>query len=62
MDEIFTKLSQLFDKGFDINEELKESSLSTNDTNFQVIWKYLKFLIKMFLIVFRKEFRKESKH
>ena len=36
MDEIFTELSKLFEKGLDINEKLKQSPLSTNDTRFQV--------------------------
>ncbi|CAG2116363.1 unnamed protein product, partial [Medioppia subpectinata] len=31
------KLSQLFDKGFDLNRELKDTTLDTNDTPFQVL-------------------------
>jgi hypothetical protein len=39
MGEIDIKLSKLFDDGFNINEELKESSLSTNSKQFQVLLK-----------------------
>jgi hypothetical protein len=39
MDETNIKLSKLFDDGFNINEELKESSLSTNSKQFQVLFK-----------------------
>jgi len=36
MDDLPVELSKLFDDGFNINEELKESSLPTNSKQFQV--------------------------
>ncbi|XP_054161641.1 immunoglobulin-binding protein 1-like [Oppia nitens] len=35
MDETYVRLSQLFDKGFDISRHIKDSSLATNDHKFQ---------------------------